>query len=48
VLFWKLPDFVVEPNTIGQSLDNTRSATSVVLDLRGNPGGKLAFGRILR
>jgi C-terminal processing protease CtpA/Prc len=42
VLFWRLPDFVVEPTTIGQSLDNTRSATSVVLDLRGNPGGKLA------
>jgi C-terminal processing protease CtpA/Prc len=42
VLFWKLPDFVVRPTAIEQSLDKTRSVASVVLDLRGNPGGSVA------
>ena len=41
-LFWKLPDFVVQPATVEQSLDKTRSVASVVLDLRGNPGGSVA------
>lgn len=42
VLFWKLPDFVVQPADLDRPLDKTRSFKSVVLDLRGNPGGNLA------
>jgi C-terminal processing protease CtpA/Prc len=42
VLFWKLPDFVVRPGDLEQSVEKTRSSASVVLDLRGNPGGYVA------
>ncbi|MGA8407545.1 MAG: S41 family peptidase [Candidatus Acidiferrales bacterium] len=39
VLFWKLPDFVVNPAIVDGLLNKTRSYETVVLDLRGNPGG---------
>jgi C-terminal processing protease CtpA/Prc len=39
VLFWKLPDFLIDPTDLERALDRTRSFASVVLDLRGNPGG---------
>lgn len=42
VLFWKLPDFLMEPAEVEESLDKTHSSGSVVLDLRGNPGGNLS------
>jgi C-terminal processing protease CtpA/Prc len=42
VLFWKLPDFVVDPAIIEGSLNKIRSSEVVALDLRGNPGGLLA------
>jgi C-terminal processing protease CtpA/Prc len=42
VLFWKLPDFVTEPANVDESLNKTHSVESVVLDLRGNPGGSEA------
>lgn len=41
VLFWKLPDFVMEPADVEKSLDKVHSSESVVLDLRGNPGGSV-------
>lgn len=42
VLFWKLPDFLLPPVDVEQSLGKTHSVGSVVLDLRGNPGGSVA------
>lgn len=41
VLFWKLPDFLMEPADMEESLNKTHSLGSVVLDLRGNPGGNV-------
>jgi C-terminal processing protease CtpA/Prc len=38
VLFWKLPDFFMQPADVEESLNKTHSVESVVLDLRGNPG----------
>lgn len=39
VLFWKLPDFLIEPSEVGSLMNKTRSFKAVVLDLRGNRGG---------
>jgi len=39
VLFWKLPDFLLEPGAVEGMLARTRKYQTVVLDLRGNPGG---------
>ena len=39
VLFWKLPDFLVDPYEVDGILNKARSFQAVVLDLRGNPGG---------
>jgi C-terminal processing protease CtpA/Prc len=39
VLFWKLPDFLLDPSAVDGLLDRARSYKTVVLDLRGNPGG---------
>jgi C-terminal processing protease CtpA/Prc len=39
VLFWKLPDFIIDPDSVDGMLDKARSEDYVVLDLRGNPGG---------
>ena len=39
VLFWKLPDFVIDPNEVDHLLDKARSEETVILDLRYNPGG---------
>jgi carboxyl-terminal processing protease len=38
-LFWKLPDFIVDPHEVDGILNKARSFHAVVLDLRGNPGG---------
>jgi carboxyl-terminal processing protease len=38
-LIWKLPDFVVDPGDVDGMLDKLRSYDTVILDLRGNPGG---------
>jgi C-terminal processing protease CtpA/Prc len=40
VVFWKLPDFVVDPVDVDGLLNKVRSYDTVVLDLRGNPGGR--------
>ena len=39
VLVWKLPDFVFDPREIREVFGKARSFDSLVLDLRGNPGG---------
>jgi carboxyl-terminal processing protease len=39
VVFWKLPDFLVYPGDVDGFLNKVRSYDTVVLDLRGNPGG---------
>jgi len=39
VLFWQLPDFLMQPADVEESLNKTHLLGSVVLDLRGNPGG---------
>jgi C-terminal processing protease CtpA/Prc len=41
VLFWKLPDFVIDPKIVDGFLNKSRSYETVVLDLRGNPGGRV-------
>jgi carboxyl-terminal processing protease len=41
VVFWKLPDFVVDPVDVDGLLNKVRSYDAVVLDLRGNPGGRV-------
>lgn len=39
VLFWRLPDFTLQPGLVDALLDRTLSYKTVVLDLRGNLGG---------
>jgi C-terminal processing protease CtpA/Prc len=39
VLFWKLPDFNIDPVDADHLLNKMHSFETVVLDLRGNPGG---------
>ena len=39
VLIWKLPTFEVEPSTIDSMIGRLKKYKTVVLDLRGNPGG---------
>ena len=39
VLFWKLPDFLIDPHDVDGIVDRALSFQAVVLDLRGNPGG---------
>jgi carboxyl-terminal processing protease len=41
VLFWKLPDFILEPSDLDGPLDKIRTFSTIVLDLRGNPGGRI-------
>lgn len=41
VLFWKVPDFVIDPVDVDRLLNKIRSYDTVVLDLRGNPGGRV-------
>jgi C-terminal processing protease CtpA/Prc len=40
-IFWKLPDFDVENETINASINKVRSFSALVLDLRGNGGGRI-------
>lgn len=39
ILFWKIPDFVVDPHEVDDWLEKIHPFDAVVLDLRGNPGG---------
>ncbi|HEY0701551.1 MAG TPA: S41 family peptidase [Candidatus Acidoferrales bacterium] len=41
VLFWKLPDFVMSADDADDVLNKARSYETVILDLRGNPGGRV-------
>jgi|SRR5580704_53012 carboxyl-terminal processing protease len=41
VLFWKLPDYSLDPTDLDGPLNKIRSFSAVVLDLRGNPGGRV-------
>jgi C-terminal processing protease CtpA/Prc len=41
VLFWKFPDFEIDPQDVGGLAKKARSFQTVVLDLRGNPGGRV-------
>ena len=41
VLFWKLPDFVIDPADVDGRMNRTRAYQTLVLDLRGNPGGRI-------
>jgi carboxyl-terminal processing protease len=38
-LFWKVPNFLVDPNDLMDRAKKARGYEAVVLDLRGNPGG---------
>jgi len=47
-IFWRLPDFNVEPGTIDASINRIKSFRAVVLDLRGNSGGRaIAVAKLL-
>jgi len=39
VLFWKLPDFLLQPSEVDDLVNKAHSFRAVVLDLRGNRGG---------
>ena len=39
VLLWELPDFLFDPTEVRAVLGKARAFDSLVLDLRGNPGG---------
>jgi carboxyl-terminal processing protease len=39
VLLWKLPDFVMDPAEVDGLLNKAHSYDTMILDLRGNPGG---------
>ncbi len=41
VLFWKLPSFMIDPPDLEGQTSNARSFPYVVLDLRGNLGGRV-------
>lgn len=41
VLFWKLPDFLLDPADLDGPLNKVGRFSAVVLDLRGNPGGRV-------
>jgi carboxyl-terminal processing protease len=41
VLVWKLPDFVIDPSDVDGRANKMRAYETVVLDLRGNPGGRI-------
>jgi carboxyl-terminal processing protease len=41
VLVWKLPDFLVDPSDVDGRVNKMRPYETVVLDLRGNPGGRI-------
>ena len=41
VLVWKLPDFVIDPVDVDGRANKMRPYEVVVLDLRGNPGGRV-------
>jgi C-terminal processing protease CtpA/Prc len=45
VLFWKLPDFNIDPADADHLLNKIHSFGTVVLDLRGNPGGIVNTGK---
>jgi carboxyl-terminal processing protease len=42
-IIYKLPDFAYDPDRANEMLDKIRGHESVVLDLRGNPGGYVEF-----
>jgi C-terminal processing protease CtpA/Prc len=42
VLFWKLPDFNVDPDDVDGMVNKTRGFETVIFDLRGNPGGRVS------
>jgi len=39
ILIWKLPDFLIAPADVDGLLNKARSYETLILDLRGNPGG---------
>lgn len=41
VLFWKFPSFMVDPEYLDEQIDKARKFDYIVLDLRGNPGGRI-------
>src|SRR5579872_823029 len=41
ILFWKLPDFSLDPADLDDPLNKIRHFSTVVLDLRENPGGRV-------
>lgn len=40
VVFWKLPNFAMDPDYLRDDLKRLKPFDEVVLDLRGNPGGR--------
>jgi carboxyl-terminal processing protease len=43
LIIWKLPDFVFMTDDANKMLDQIRPYKTLILDLRGNPGGSLDF-----
>jgi C-terminal processing protease CtpA/Prc len=41
LLVWKMPTFMVEPKGVNEAMDGARKYKSLVIDLRGNGGGRL-------
>jgi carboxyl-terminal processing protease len=41
ILFWKMPEFFINPDTISSIFSKARKHKTLILDLRGNPGGSV-------
>lgn len=41
VMIWKMPEFVMDEGTVDDMFGKVRKHTTLILDLRGNPGGSV-------
>lgn len=41
VMIWKMPTFMVENSDIDSMVDRAKKQSTLILDLRGNPGGRI-------
>lgn len=40
-LIWKMPEFIIDENSIDEMFGRARKHKALILDLRGNPGGRV-------
>jgi C-terminal processing protease CtpA/Prc len=41
VFIWKMPEWALDPSTVDTVFDRARKYPAIILDLRGNPGGRV-------